>query len=253
MADRRIYLFRVWCQAENGYLADFWAEAEPDVCPHNPAHALDRAKTRVLDSTIYADAVVTIREEAKDSKTGGHFQADDFVIDVPAGQSDPPVKNISWPFPVSILAAKFSAPGFCLEDELEVQVAPGTVIGALTNPETAGAVTLRASSTVTANIAVGYWVDVGGQDCGRCLEISVTAGTIKVETALAADKSAGTLVKMTVKMMPRKIISADLPMVVGDSKIGGSYMPANTVIRVIYKNIKHSGPRRFPFSIELLY
>ena len=47
MADT-VYKYRVWCATEGKYV-HVWAEEEPTTCPENNAHAIDPARTAVVD------------------------------------------------------------------------------------------------------------------------------------------------------------------------------------------------------------
>lgn len=250
MATKRLYKFRLWCLVEATYL-ETWAEVEPNACPHNPAHGLDHARTLILESMDGGVEQVDVIEEAAESDTGGYFQCEGYEIDVPAG-ADPPAKDLTWPVPVSVLAAKFAATGF-IGDELEVQVAPNTIVGTITAEAAAGAKIMSVWQTVVDNAKRGFWVKIGAEDLGRITKVDKTAMTIETETALAAIAPAGSLVKVTVKMIPRlRINTPSYPWEIGFSKIGGSYIKAGTTIRLLYKNIEGSA-KKFPFEIELLY
>ncbi len=61
-----------------------------------------------------------------------------------------------------------------------------------------------------------------------------------------------TYVRQTAFMARNFKIPAAGRIEVGDSKIGGSYLPANTVFRVAYTNDSSSG-KSFGFVIEYLY
>lgn len=250
-ANTRLYKFRLWCVVEAVFL-EHWSAAEPDSCPHNAAHALDHAQTTVLDSIISGSIEAAIREEALFSDTGGNFMAQDYEITVPAG-GDPAPLDLTWPFGVSLLVAYFWPDAASLGDEVEVQVAPDTVIGGLSAPAVAGATVFAVTSTVLDNMKRGYWATINGEVLGRCKAIDKAAATITVETALAADANAGALVRMTRKLSPSVLLRAGMDgRAMGDSKIGGSYLPAGKIVRVIYKNTSLTA-KKFPFGLEYLY
>lgn len=246
----RLYKFSLRCVVEAATLIH-WAESQPQACPHNPAHALDHALTAVLDSR-YDDAIVAaIREEPAESDTGGHFQSPDYEIDVPAGVG-PTVRDITWPFPVSVLAAKFAPPDAWEGDAVEVQVAPDTLFGVTAGAALAGAKIFSASAAALDIIKVGYWLKVADEDLGRAVAVDKAAGAIETEGVCSVDRPAGSTLKLTIKMMPWKALKSKYPWVVGDSKIGGSLIKKGTVVRVIYHNV-NGLPKKFRFEIELLY
>jgi len=231
MNEKRLFEFRVYCNVEQAYLTT-WEEAEPAACPHNAAHALDHSKTLVIDSIISGSIEASIREEALESNTGGRFRCRTFQIAVPA-LADPAPFDISWPYPVSIMAGTYFPPEASIGDEVDVLGAPDTVIGALVATEPAGETVLAVSPTVLDNAFPGAWAKVADQDVGEIRAVDKIAGTITVSVALDADRSPGDLIRMTTKFADRLRLNSVDAQTIGDTKIGSTFLPANRVLRIV--------------------
>lgn len=199
-------------------------------------------------------------EESLENKTGGHFAVRDLEASIPSGTpGDWTEHDFSWPFPVSLLAAEWPAVAENDGDEAEVQVAPNTVVGALTANVAAGVKTLPVDATTIANMKVGYAVSItdgtNTDELGYCTKVDKTAGTIDVETATANAFSAAspTYVRLSVKMVPwKRLKGSGFLNEVGHSKIGGSYLAAGKILRIRYRN--NSGTeKKFVVGVEYLY
>lgn len=135
-------------------------------------------------------------------------------------------------------------------------IAPNTIIGTLTGNIPAGAISgIPVSQTVIDNTAIGFcleFVDGGStatNNVGRVIAviaIDTDNNEITIETATTQGFTAAspTYVRQTVEMIPNYVI--------GDAKIGGSYLPANTTVRVEYTNNNGSTGYFYP-KIEYLY
>lgn len=197
-----------------------------------------------------------IQEEA--IKTGGHFQARGIAVDIPAivGWYDFP--DLSWPFPVSVLSADAFAKSENNKDTIEFLVAPDTIVGAVIADVTTSDTILNVQQSVIDNMQLGYWVGlydgINTDSCGRCLNIDSINSQITVETAPTNAYAAvsPTYVRMTNKMACEIELTEGHRMVLGESKIGGSYLPANTVMRLRYNN-RDGVAKRFAFVLEYLY
>ena len=116
---------------------------------------------------------------------------------------------------------------------------------------------LSVSSTVTTNTYVGYHIKlfngVNDDDVGRVLGIDIENGKIYVETAPTNTFNAGTTyVRQTVYFMKDWNVGSGGAYSIGESKIGGSYIPADTIVTAIYTN--NSGTEKtFVGSVEYLY
>lgn len=193
---------------------------------------------------------VKIKEE--DIVTGEHFQAQSFELVLPPSTGWQEL-DISFPIPISILSAIWTNKATYDGDEVEFLVAPDTIIGALTAPVGSGIEELSVSPTVIENMAVGKWVKVDAEDLGRCLAIDTTNSKITVENETTTSHDTGASVKMTVKLSPHIYLNGGGGVgQIGASAIGGSHVPANTVLRFRYNNLTGIG-KKWSFILEYFY
>jgi len=244
--------YRLWCDDEQNYVY-LWAEEEPTKCPNDTSHVIAVGKTTIVE--VSDENEVVIKEE--NIKTGGHYQGQGFEFNVPA-VVDNYSFDISFPIPISILSAEWCNKSDYAGDGAEFQIAPNTITGNITQSVSIDDDVINVSTTVIENTAVGYWIDLfdgtKSFDCGRVLEIDTDNKTITVENPVDSEylATSPTYVRQTVKMIPNLILSGSARTQLGESKIGGSYLPPNIVIRLIYKNLTGTA-KKFSFILEYLY
>lgn len=247
-----VYKYRIWCDTDNKW-EYVWAESEPTKCPTNTAHDVDINKTSVVDNVI--EDTVTVREE--DVPTGGHYQASSYSVPVASG-TGVTTKDISFPHPVCMLAAEWTNTINMQGDEIEFIVAPNTIVGAMASGVASGVSVLPVQQSVIDNMKVGYCADLysasGVMDCGRVIAVNDNDNTITLENPTNQSFSAAwpTYVRMSVHMVRPSPLAGGGRVQLGESKIGGSYIPANTVLRTKYNN-KSGLPKDLIFFLEYLY
>jgi len=273
-----IYKFRVWCNTEQKFV-EGWLEQTPTVCFNNCDHSIDTDKTSIIESKEDNTVSAFIKEE--DIPTGGHFQCTTQHIQIPntIGWHE---TTKSWPYPISMLAAQYIVSEANFGDEIEFSVGPKTVIGLIAKDIYAGENQIYVSSTVIQNAFVGCWIcmcdGVNQFDFGRVLAIDEDSQTLTMENAAegqaqgsssssssspqtSSSSSGGqplfyastpTYVRMTVKMAFDFTLGAPGRYILGDSKIGGSYIPKDTIMLFRYYN-KEAEAKVFDVIIEYLY
>lgn len=248
-----VYKYRIYCSTDSKY--EFaWAETEPATCPTNTAHTIDASKTTIVE-TNKAD-LIEIKEET--TPTGRHYQISMGKITAAAVSSTTTV-NWSRPFPISALSILFNAAPANIGDGLEVHVGPDTIIGTIAVNVAVDDLIIEVSQTVMDNIALGYWVKiddgVNNQDLGRVTNVDTVNSRITIENKVtdAYVVATPTYIKMTVKIIWDFEIFCDGYHKIGDSKIGGSYIPANTNISILYTNNDGVSTKDFIAYVEYLY
>lgn len=247
-----VYKYRIWCDTDSKW-EYAWAESELTTCPVNTSHAIDVNKTSVVDSVI--EDTVTVREE--NVPTGGHYQASSYRIPVASGMGMT-TKDISFPHPVCMLAAEWTNTSSMRDDEIEFVVAPNTIVGAMASGIASGVSVLPVQQSVIDNMKVGYCADLysasGVMDCGRVLAVNNNDNTITMEYPTNQPFSAAwpTYVRMSIHMVLPSPLAGEGRVQLGESKIGGSYIPANTVLRTNYDN-KSGLAKDLIFFLEYLY
>jgi len=199
-------------------------------------------------ATNISGAEVIVAEE-KDNKTNGHFKAYGFSFTAVAGETT--TFDFSLPYDISLLGGTFITREKAAGDTMDYQVAPDTPVGALTADANIGDTVLNVSPTVVAYLDPGYWVSFDGEEMVVASK-DLENNTITVASALTADHAAGTLGLMTVKIIEDMCIEKDSRYTLGDTKIGGSHIPANTTMRIKYTNNGASDEAVRPL-IEFLY
>lgn len=196
---------------------------------------------------------VKIVEENINSDTQGLFQSSTIELYIEDITGTTYVDK-SYPFPISLFSSEWLVSENQIGDVSEFHIAPNTICGALTIPHSSGDSVLHVSDSVftQANIKIGYYITVNGQDLGRIIKKDKTNLTITIENPLKTDLIPGTYIMFTVKIVPNWRFNASGFCSVGESKIGASYIPANTKMRMIYHN--NSGKSKwFVISIDYMY
>jgi len=245
-----VYKYRIWCVTEGDYVYA-WGEDEPTVCPNNCDHTIDATKTTIERSI--SEEVVEIKEE--NTPTGGHYRCLGAAFD--AANNATTTYDFSIPYPISLLSATVPTMDLQSGDVAHLDVAPETVIGVITSNVAAEATEINVSSTVMENIDIGRCLilDDGVNDERHAVVAMNAVGssvTIDTGTTNSYNVASPTYCKMSVCMAHNIEISSGTRLELGESKIGGSYIPANTTIRTTYIN-NGDEDVRFRIYIEFLY
>ena len=194
---------------------------------------------------------VEVLEERPGLRTGGHFRAVGVDLVVAAGAAGVVQDfDLTWPIPVSIMAAEVDVAAEWVGDKFDVMVAPETVVGSTAQLVDAGEVVIPVGDTVIGALEnqpehedaalryhVGYLAKIGSEDCRHIVAVDPVAKTITVENALSAQAGAGTPVAITGLVAENcKFTVAGVAKSIGESKIGGSYLAAGRILRIRYTN-----------------
>jgi len=248
-----LYKYRIKCTTDNKYEYS-WGEAAPTTCPVNTGHTIDTSDIVVVQ--VQEDKEVSIKEER--TKTGGHFQIVTMGGSVPASTGWHDIDDLSFPFAIGVLSACAYVRTANDADQIECLVGPDTTIGTLTQDAASSANVLDVSQTVVDNCYIGAYLKLDDSsntdDCGRITNVDSVNNQITVETATTNSFLAATptYVKMTSKLSPGFTLQAGGIFNVGVSRIGTSYIPANTTIRLRYNN-NDGLAKTFELHLEYLY
>lgn len=229
-----IYLYKIFCETEQ-VVKYVWGEVPPTECPTNTSHTVQLASVAVVDERGDNKVNAVIVEES--IPTGGHYQARGFHVD--AATSGWHHIDLEWPIPISLLSAEWNIEAKHKGDNLEVLVGPDTTIGVLTSPCSSGSNTIEVSATVLQYTAVGRILDItdGSNLDNLGMVVSISGSTITTENETTHSFSAGTtVVRQTVQLVRDACTGSPGPCGLGESKIGGSYIPPSTKLRLRYKN-----------------
>jgi len=186
---------------------------------------------------LKGDVAQTVEIKEENIPTGAHYRAYFGVLEAAPGQTV--TKDISFPFPISIMAGGVAAPND--GDEVALNVAPDTILGQLVEAAAIGAVTLKVPQTVIDNVEVGYILDLEeGITLNRFYVAGIGSDYITIDPALSNAFTASALIKFTRRFFHTNlhdlaIISSRIRSI-GMANIKASYVPKNKIIRAIYKN-----------------
>lgn len=246
-----IYKYRVYCTTDSKY-EYVWAETEPTACPVNTAHTIDTNTITIVDTRD--ENITTIQEES--TPTGGNFRAIGKSLDILANETK--IDDNVWDYNISALAIGFNSDTDNQGDNIELIVGPDTVIGAITSNVSISDTVINVSSTVLDHAMVGFRINlfdgVNTEDLGEIISIDETNKTLTFSggSSQAFSAASPTYVRMSVYVVQNFVIGKPGPWEVGQSKIGGSFVPAGTIIRIIYYNNTASA-KNFTAQLEYLY
>lgn len=237
-----LYKWRVNCTT-HGHVY-IWNETEPDKCPINTSDTIDLNKTSIVEK--YDPNVFSIQEEQV--PTGGNFSIESRIISADANTTEH--HDHLWPFPINVLQVSFISKSEHVGDELELVIGPETPVTALVQNSASGDSKLYVSDTTY--LMAGYFLHINGDDLGWIQSVDKVEKSVTLATATSNSYIAGDVVKRSVKPIKNYYIGYPWKYDIGSSKIGGSYVPANTTIRVSYKN-NSANPKIIYSEIEFLY
>lgn len=246
-----LYKWRVYCttDATNEYV---WSEEEPKTCPTNTLHVIDEEKTSIDE--IREVNLITIKEE--NTPTGGNFKAETVGFDIPAETTES--FDISWKIPINVLEMCFHPTSEEVGNFIDIALSPDTTVGIITSDVSVGDTEISANEGSLDYFYKGYEVKLSDgeneNNLGIITNINIVTKTITVENPATNSFSASTptYIKQTIYLAKHFEINASWKYAIGESKIGGNYIPANTIVRVSYEN-KSTTPVRFVATLEYLY
>ena len=244
--------WRVYCETESEWSEGYLAEGiEPSVCFNDTAHTINTNSFQELAKV--SNNNVSIIEEVV--PTGGYHKSVSYKIDCTPGVS---THDYIFDYAISAFSISFNIIDDHRNDTLETIVAPNTIIGVITSDVSIGDTIINVSPTVIQHIKIGFYVNLDdsniNENLGIVTNIDTINSTITVKTAstTAFSASSPTYVKMSIKAIDNFTFGYPGNYVLGGTKIGGSYIPANTIIRIVYTNNGETTKYFYPV-IDYLY
>jgi hypothetical protein len=116
---------------------------------------------------------------------------------------------------------------------------------------------LSVSSTVTENTSTGYYIKITNgtntDDLKRVISINILENKIYVEGNSTNNFSIGSFVLQSVYLLKDFPIGNIGEYSLGLSKIGGSHVPPDTIVRIYYTNLSDTEDKYFNGRLEYLY
>jgi hypothetical protein len=249
---RIVNKYRATCTTENTSVY-VWGTEPPTTCPNNIAHTIDSSSITIVDSVN--DTTVQISQDK--GLTGGNFRSETCkLIAKPNGIQS---FDFSWPFDMSVSTVHFVTNAQHIGDEITSIIAPNTIVGYITAPVSIGDTIINVSPTVLQYVFIGYIVKlydgINMSHMGYVLSKDIVNGTITLQTPSTHEFSpiSPTYVMLEISNIHSFEIGDPNKYDIGQSVIGSGLIPANTVIRIQYKNKSKTDAKSFIFYFEYFY
>jgi hypothetical protein len=240
--------WRVYCTTENAWVSGWVSSTDPTptTCFNNNTHTINQSSQQILTST----QLVTTKIIQETVPTGGHYSCQGFTFNIAPSTTDNIL--VSWPFPITTTVVHVQPLLDNVGDTLDAIVSPRTLVGAIGANVAIGDITAVVSTTVISNAAIGFDFYIDSEHVGRILEIYPTTSTIKFETPATIAHTAGTLLYLELRIIRNFPLGCENGNDLGAASLGGKYLPAGTVTKIIYTN-NSTVTKTFRFSIEYLF
>lgn len=234
-----IYKYRLKCTTENKYVY-VWSETTPNnICPNNSSHTISTTESpKIVD--IKDDHIMIVKEE--NTPTNGFYQSICKKWTIPASSGPHNLDFDLFKFPINLLSTSFVTTNDHIGDKMDAVVAPNTVIGVIIANVAINDIFIYVSSTVLDYIYEGDYVELtdgtNTSNLGVVIDVLKSTNQIKVDIPSTNNFNASTptYVKRTSYYCKDFYIGFPFKYTAGEDKIGGSYIPANILVRLVYYN-----------------
>lgn len=224
-----------------------------DDLPEKDITLLDEIVSEHTGEADYSEITYTkIKEEEMEGATHGHFQA--CVVDISTNGNETVIKDLEFPYAISLFSSEWLVGQESVGDIARFQMAPDTIVGYTTEDHYVGDNVFDISDTAVEFLDIGFHLYMEGQDLGRVISVNDADCSVTTEFGLSEDLVEGTYITTTIEIVPYWKFTSPGLCSVGESKIGASYIPPNTVLRLVYENINDiTDDKVFGISIDYLY
>ncbi len=260
MAEPKAMYVRVHC-VEEDVNYEFWTEDEEPDCPTDPAHTVDdwtALKT-------YTQTKVEIEEQDPQHANKGFHRFSSREIDIPGSVTGPVTisEDYTVKYDIGVLDIYWQTEEVQRRDVIEMCIGPHTAVTTLSATGATGATGIEVPAASIKYFPNGAFlrlhnmVSQATQDVGEV--IGLTGTTVHVDVPLDQEfPPTITAVERTIKPVDRCRFGGPMKMSIGKSKIGSTWIPANTPMRLSYTNNGwtgggFTGPKEFSVFVEYLY
>lgn len=243
--------WRIYCETESQWSYGYLDESvnRPTNCFTDTNHTVNNSSSSIIDVHVVNEVVV--KEE--DIATGGHFMTEGFSTNMLANTTT--TTTISWPHPITVLLAYYTTLPEHIGDSFQLVSDPVT-IGYITSNISVSDSIINVSSTVISHVFIGYEMIITDGTNTDFLDIitNINKNDNTITTKQGATHSfiTGSLIKIQRRFLKNLEIGMSWHYEHGKSKIGGSYLPANTNINLIYTN-NSNVDKLFRYHVDFLY
>jgi hypothetical protein len=116
---------------------------------------------------------------------------------------------------------------------------------------------LYVSPTVIQYVSTGYYIKLfdgtNTNDVGRVISVDKVKNCIYVENNTTYNFNIGSVILQTIYLIKDAIIGNPNNYLIGGKKIGGTYIPEDTIIKIYYSNLSSTDPKFFNGTLEYVY
>jgi hypothetical protein len=199
--------------------------------------------------------VEIISEHAKYIESGNttqsFFAAETILIDISVGESIK-IVDYKWPFDIALKTGTLYITEDMVGDEMTVEAAPNSVVGAIIQNVNIGDTSIYGSPTVMENAKRGYWCNIypAGTEISRIC--TVEADHIGICPPATMNIAAGNYISVTPKIIPYVYFNSAGKLEIGKTLQMGQRVPKGEIIRIKYKN-NNGLAKKISWFIEYLY
>jgi hypothetical protein len=248
-----VHKYRIYCTV-HGSIEFYHEEPGPTACNIDATDEVNLNSVHNV-STPNTNQSKVVEE---DIPTGGHFKTWTESMTATAGESK--ILDVSYLYPINVLSTRIVTGEDHRGSTISLIVGPNTTIGQPTVDVAQGNNVIDADATSLEYAALGYKINLYNfisteiQEMGEIIEIDVVAGTITTSlTATSNHTYATSAIQISVYMMDKFEFGEPWGRHMGDSKIGSSYIPAGTIIRMVFQNNHESKTLTLIGENEALY
>lgn len=245
--------YTYWCSEEKDWIFE-WTQSIPTQCKNNVSHTISNIS---INRELLPNGREVIIHEQKynNNGKGSDFCTESIIVNVTS--SNLTEKIISFPMNVNLFELTLYPYSVSSEEDIiDVLLNPQYTCGVLTTNSTSGDTEFYVSETVLKYIRKPGWFVVtlvnGGdtEEIGRVIAIDRVNGKITMENPTTINFPSGSLIKVDFYMMRQfEIFTNNSGIPIGQSKIGGTFIPKNVPILVKYYN-NNNIPKKFMTKLE---
>lgn len=244
--------YRIYCITESDWV-ESWGTIAPTVCANDTNHTINSNSTQLMETIAQNEVFVNTERIA----TGGNFRTICYMREIPASAiGDLFTFDITYKYPINLSLVSFRSDVNASGDTIYADAAPETIVGAITTNSLGTTNVLNVTSTVIDNVKVGFHctlnTGVTSYDLGECYEVNTLDNTVTVDRVPVETILAGTYFTMSLRNISDYVLSNNQSKILGTGKIGASYIPANTILRITYQN-NNGESKRFYIDNEFTY
>jgi len=242
--------YNLFCIDENKTVS-VWETDAPTKCPNDTTHQINPASVYVAG--IIAENKVNINNEEipfGSQSTGGFYKGDSIVMDCKANTVTE--YDMIKKFPISVNSLQIDISADNIGDDITIVTKPDTVVGALALDcdNTSTTITAIVSNTALPYLIAGFALKLRDtanlNDLGYIINKTINGSDEKTNTSnitltftkpITNSFTAGTTQILIERVIIEKLYChIQGQHIFGKAKLGSSYLPANTCIRLKYNN-----------------